>query len=86
MSSDHEFVVRPESARDHDEITRVLEGSPRYSSRFGFEPASGHGIEMPLPDWAPAEAAQVLRLTADEPRLRGRIVYPVAFGVLGGGH
>ena len=181
MSSDHEFVVRPESARDHDEITRVvsaafgspaearlveairasaeyiaelalvatlgdavvghvmisrctlraddatasivmlsplavdptyqgkgvgallvttvtsladargeplvvLEGSPRYYSRFGFEPASGHGIEMPLPDWAPAEAAQVLRLTADEPRLRGRVVYPVAFGVLGGGH
>lgn len=61
----------------------VLEGSPRYYSRFGFEPAASHGIELPLPDWAPAEAAQVLRLTNDDATLRGSVVYPPSFDVLG---
>ena len=57
----------------------VLEGDPRYYSRFGFEPAATHGITLPLPDWAPTEAAQVLRLGHDDPRLRGTVVYPEAF-------
>ncbi len=60
----------------------VLEGDPRYYSRFGFEPAAGHGITMPLPDWAPREAAQVLRLSGDGPALRGTVVYPASFDVL----
>ncbi len=60
----------------------VLEGDPRYYSRFGFEAAAGHGITMPLPDWASPEAAQVLRLTNDDPALRGRVVYPPSFDVL----
>jgi putative acetyltransferase len=60
----------------------VLEGDPRYYTRFGFEAAAGHGITMPLPDWAPPEAAQVLRLTNDDPTLRGRVIYPAAFDVL----
>lgn len=57
----------------------VLEGDPAYYSRFGFEPAVEHGIVLPLPDWAPPEAAQVLRLTHDDPGIRGRVVYPAAF-------
>lgn len=60
----------------------VLEGNPAYYSRLGFEPASAHGIELPLPDWAPIEAAQVMLLRSYEPTdptLRGRVIYPSAF-------
>ena len=70
-------------ADERSEPLVVLEGDPRYYSRFGFEAASGHGIELPLPDWAPGEAAQVLRLTHDDPNLRGRVIYPASFDVLG---
>jgi putative acetyltransferase len=38
-----------------------------------------------LPDWAPPEAAQVLRLGAhdpDDPALRGTVVYPPPFDPL----
>jgi putative acetyltransferase len=61
----------------------VLEGDPAYYSRFGFEPADRFGLRLPLPDWAPAEAAQVLRLQPDEPVPAGRVVYPASFDVLG---
>lgn len=60
----------------------VLEGLPRYYPRLGFEPAGPLGLRLPLPEWAPAEAAQVLRLSAfdpDDPRLRGDVVYGAAF-------
>ncbi len=60
----------------------VLEGNPSYYRRFGFEPAASLRIDMPLPDWAPLEAAQVLRLSSYDPndaRLRGRVAYPPAF-------
>lgn len=60
----------------------VLEGSPGYYGRLGFVPASAHGIALPLPDWAPPEAAQVMPLSSydpGDPTLRGRVVYPVAF-------
>jgi putative acetyltransferase len=60
----------------------VLEGDPAYYSRFGFEPADRFGLRLPLPDWAPAEAAQVLRLRPDLPVPSGRVVYPASFGVL----
>jgi putative acetyltransferase len=60
----------------------MLEGEPRYYSRFGFEPAASYGLRLPLPDWAPAEAAQVLRLDPDAPVPSGRVVYPASFGVL----
>ena len=36
----------------------VLEGSPVYYARFGFEDAREHGIRIDLPDWAPPEAAR----------------------------
>lgn len=57
----------------------VLEGSPQYYPRFGFRPAVEFGITLPLPDWAPPEAAMAIPLTAYVPELRGRVVYPKAF-------
>jgi putative acetyltransferase len=60
----------------------VLEGDPRYYGRFGFEPAASHGIEIDLPSWAPAEAAQVLVLRDDGPLPTGRVVYPPAFDLV----
>ena len=57
----------------------VVEGDPRYYARFGFEDARNHRLVMPLPDWAPPEAGQVLRLAADDPTLAGTVIYPPAF-------
>lgn len=62
----------------------VLEGSPSYYARFGFEDARGHDIRIHLPDWAPPEAGQVLRLRNDDPAIRGEVVYPPAFADLAG--
>jgi len=56
-----------------------LEGGPAYYGRFGFEPAYNYGIELPLPDWAPREAGQILRFSSFDPTLKGRIVYPPHF-------
>jgi putative acetyltransferase len=60
----------------------VLEGSSGYYGRLGFEPASNHGLVLPLPSWASTESAQVLPLAHDDPSLRGRVVYPAAFDSL----
>jgi len=60
----------------------VLEGSPAYYVRFGFEQSVPLGIRIVLPEWAPPEAAQVLRLGNYDPELRGLIVYPPAFDVI----
>ena len=57
----------------------ILEGSPAYYGRFGFEHALPHGIHINLPSWAPPEAAQVLRLTSYDRSIRGLVVYPPAF-------
>jgi putative acetyltransferase len=60
----------------------ILEGSPAYYGRLGFEHSVSYGIEIHLPEWAPPEAAQVMRLTSfdrDDPTLRGTAVYPAAF-------
>jgi putative acetyltransferase len=57
----------------------LVEGSPTYYGRFGFEHAVRRGIHFDLPDWAPAEAAQVLPLARFDPRLRGKVEYPPAF-------
>ncbi len=74
-------LVREVSARAdaRGEPLIVLEGSPAYYGRFGFEHSVSHGIEITLPAWAPPEAAQVLRLRSYDPSLRGRVVYPPAF-------
>jgi putative acetyltransferase len=66
-------------ADERGEPMVVLEGSPAYYSRFGFKPSFEHGIEMTVPDWAPREAGQVLRLGAYDTSLTGLVVYPAAF-------
>lgn len=60
----------------------VLEGSPEYYGRLGFEPASRYGMRLPLPDWAPPKAAQLLPLTGFDPRdptMMGTVIYPSPF-------
>jgi putative acetyltransferase len=57
----------------------VLEGSPAFYGRLGFEPSGPYGIRIMLPSWAPPEAAQVLRLRDYDPSIRGLVVYPSAF-------
>ncbi len=69
---------------DAGEPCIILEGSPAYYGRLGFEPAAPHGIRITLPDWAPAEAAQVLRLTTHDPSVRGQVVYPPTFDAVTG--
>ena len=66
---------------DAGEPLIVLEGHPEYYPRFGFEPAAPLGIHIELPSWAPPDAAQVRRLRAYDPSIRGRVVYPPAFDV-----
>lgn len=68
-----------ERAAGAGEPAIVLEGDPAYYGRHGWEPAAGCGITMPLPDWAPPEAAQVRWLVPPRPDLRGRVVYPPPF-------
>jgi putative acetyltransferase len=58
----------------------VLEGSPTFYGRLGFEHSAHHGIHFTLPSWAPPEAAQVLLLRSYAPSIRGQVIYPPAFG------
>ena len=57
----------------------ILQGDPAFYGRLGFEPAADYGIAMPLPSWAPPEAAQVMRLPRYDDAVRGRIAHPPAF-------
>jgi len=67
------------AARDRGAPFVILEGNPRYYSRFGFEPSAAYGITMSLPSWAPPEAAQILLLDGRPPSVRGHVVHPPAF-------
>ena len=67
------------AAEERGEPLVILEGSPAYYGRLGFEHSVKYGIEITLPSWAPAEAAQVMRLKNYDPALTGRVVYPSAF-------
>jgi putative acetyltransferase len=69
-------------AERRDEPVVVLEGSPDYYGRLGFEPASRHGISIDLPDWASPESAQVCVLSNYDPSLRGRVEYPPAIAAI----
>jgi putative acetyltransferase len=64
---------------DRGEPFVVLQGSPLYYGRVGFEASAPLGVTIDLPDWAPQEAAQLRRLAAYDPSLKGRVVYPAAF-------
>ena len=66
-------------ADERGEPAVILEGSPVFYGRLGFEPATPLDIHIPLPDWAPSEAAQVMRLSRYDPSLRGQVIYPAAF-------
>jgi putative acetyltransferase len=61
----------------------VLEGSPAYYGRFGFEPSADYRIQLPIPDWAPPEASQLLPRRNFDSSLRGNVVYPAAFDAAG---
>ncbi len=60
----------------------ILQGHPAYYPRFGFEHSVPLGIEFDLPDWAPSEAGQALKLSRYDPTMRGKVVYPPAFDEL----
>lgn len=75
-----ELTRRACAAADAMQLPMVLlEGDPGYYGRFGFEPADEHGIELPLPDWAPREAGQIMTLSSYDPGLVGTVVYPAYF-------
>lgn len=69
-----------EIADERGEPLVVLLGHPEYYPRFGFEVASGYGIEPPY-DGVRDAAFMVRRLSAYDARYRGRIQYPSAFEV-----
>lgn len=54
----------------------ILEGSPQYYGRFGFGPAAAYGLHLPLPDWAPPEAAQIVILDPQAEIPAGDVEYP----------
>ena len=66
-------------ARERGEPLVVLQGSPAFYGRLGFEAAVPLGIRMALPAWAPIEAAQVLRFEGYDRTMRGLVVDPPAF-------
>jgi len=66
------------AAEAHHEPMLVLVGHASYYPRFGFEPARASGIEPPDPNWGDAHW-MIRRLSAWDPSIRGRVVYPPAF-------
>ena len=59
----------------------LIEGSPRYYGRFGFTRADEVGIEPP-PEARGPQYFMIRPLTAYDPGLRGRAVYPPeTFGI-----
>lgn len=58
----------------------VVLGHAGYYPRFGFVPASRHGLTCPYP--VPDEVFMVAPLTADDPTIRGRVRYPSCFDAL----
>jgi putative acetyltransferase len=63
-----------------DESLVALLGEPGYYRRFGFEPATAHGIEAPDPGWG--DYFQVRLLAAHRPGDTGPFRYAAPFGDL----
>ena len=63
-------------AQERGEPVVIVEGDPRYYSRFGFRRASELGLEDPH-EGIPDGAYQALAYAPDHPR--GRVVYPPPF-------
>ena len=57
----------------------MLQGSPVFYGRLGFEPSEPLGITMKLPSWAPRQAAQLMRFENYDSTMRGVVVDPPAF-------
>lgn len=68
-----------EAAREQGENLVVVLGHAEYYPRFGFTPASAHGVTAPFD--VPDAAFLALTLDPARPGPRGEIVYPPAFGV-----
>ena len=66
-------------ARERGEPVVIVEGDPRYYSRFGFGRAIELGLEEPH-EGIPDGAFQALALAPEHPR--GRVVYPPPFDEL----
>lgn len=60
-----------------DEPVVVLLGHVDYYPRFGFAPATRHGIRPPVPEWG--DHFQARPLTAHTPALRGGFAYAAPF-------
>lgn len=68
-----------DAARARGENLVTCLGHPDYYPRFGFTPASAHGIRTPFE--VPDEAMMILALDANAPTPAGTIRYPEPFGV-----
>lgn len=64
--------------RERDEPLAIVEGDPRYYSRFGFVQATELGLERPL-EATPIWAFQALALPGHRPDVGGKVVYPPPF-------
>jgi putative acetyltransferase len=66
-------------AEERREPLVLVLGHPSYYPRFGFRLAAELGLTPPDPS-IPSEAFMVLALRDYDPTLRGRVVFPPAFG------
>ena len=66
------------AADERGEPLVLCEGVPDYYPQFGFESASGLGLERP-DERIPESAWMAARLGAYDPAIRGRVVYPDFF-------
>lgn len=68
-----------QAAKDRGEHYVVVLGHPTYYPRFGFTPASEHGIGLTIE--VPDEALMALALDDDHPLPSGTIHYAPPFGI-----
>jgi putative acetyltransferase len=64
-------------ADDAGEPLVLVLGHPTYYPRFGFEPAAALGLESPREY---GDAWMAAKLSAYDPSIRGKVVFPAAFG------
>ena len=67
------------AADERGEPLVLVLGHPTYYPRFGFRPASELGLAPPSAE-IPDEAFMAVPLEAYEESIRGRVVFPPAFG------
>ena len=66
------------AADERGEPLVLVEGVPDYYPRFGFRPASELGLLRPY-ESIPEAAWMAIRLSAYDPSIRGRVIYPAWF-------